>query len=196
MTSDGADTLYLHAGCPETGRLSDLWAFRLSTREWTRLASAPDPPRGGTSIAFADGALYRMNGFDGKSEQGGSVDVYSPETNTWWSYAFVADGVSGPEARSVSALLPVRIGCRVALVTLFGERDPSALGHQGAGKMLGDVWVFGVEERSWMRVDVQGEAPRARGWFAADVLGENAIVVQGGLDESNGRLGDVWILSF
>ncbi|PKX97573.1 Kelch repeat protein [Aspergillus novofumigatus IBT 16806] len=187
MTSDGTDTLYLHAGCPETGRLSDLWAFRLSTREWTALASAPDPPRGGTSIAFADGALYRMNGFDGKNEQGGSVDVYSPEANAWSSYRFVADGVSGPEARSVSALLPVRIGVG----------DPSALGHQGAGKMLGDVWVFDMEERSWRRVDAQGaEAPCARGWFAADVLGENAIVVQGGLDESNGRLGDVWILSF
>ncbi|KAF4178029.1 hypothetical protein CNMCM8694_001968 [Aspergillus lentulus] len=197
MTSDGTDTLYLHAGCPETGRLSDLWAFRLPTREWTPLASAPDPPRGGTSIAFADGALYRMNGFDGKSEQGGCVDVYSPEANTWSSYEFVADGVRGPEARSVSALLPVRIGGRVALVTLFGERDPSALGHQGAGKMLDDVWVFDVEDRSWRRVDVQGaERPCARGWFAADVLDEDAIVVQGGLDESNGRLGDVWILSF
>jgi hypothetical protein len=197
MTSDGADTLYLHAGCPESGRLSDLWAFRLSTREWTPLASAPDPPRGGTSIAFAEGVLYRMNGFDGKTEQGSSVDVYSPGANAWSSYRFVADGVSGPEARSVSALLPVRIGGRVALVTLFGERDPSALGHQGAGKMLDDVWVFDVEERSWRRVDAQGsETPRARGWFAADVCGENAIAVQGGLDESNGRLGDVWILSF
>ncbi|GIC89205.1 Kelch repeat protein [Aspergillus udagawae] len=197
MASDGADTLYLHAGCPESGRLSDLWAFRLSTREWTPLASAPDPPRGGTSIAFAEGVLYRMNGFDGKTEQGGAVDVYSPGANAWSSYRFVADGVSGPEARSVSALLPVRIGGRVALVTLFGERDPSALGHQGAGKMLDDVWVFDVEERSWRRVDAQGsETPRARGWFAADVCGENAIAVQGGLDESNGRLGDVWILSF
>ncbi|KAH2716950.1 hypothetical protein KXV24_005620 [Aspergillus fumigatus] len=196
MTSDGIDTLYLHAGCPETGRLSDLWAFRLSTREWTPLAAAPDPPRGGTSIAFADGALYRMNGFDGKMEQGGSVDVYSPGENVWSSYGFVADGVSGPEARSVSALLPVRTGEKVALVTLFGERDPSALGHQGSGKMLDDVWVFDVQERSWRRVDAQGEAPCARGWFAADVLGENAIVVQGGLDESNRRLGDVWILSF
>ncbi|RHZ55083.1 hypothetical protein CDV55_102501 [Aspergillus turcosus] len=197
MTSDGNDTLYLHAGCPESGRLSDLWAFRLSTREWTPLASAPEPARGGTSIAFAEGALYRMNGFDGKTEQGGSVDVYSPEANAWSSYRFVADGVSGPEARSVSALLPVRLGGRVSLVTLFGERDPSALGHQGAGKMLDDVWVFDVEERSWRRVDAQGaETPCARGWFAADVHGESAVVVQGGLDESNGRLGDVWILSF
>jgi hypothetical protein len=25
---------------------------------------------------------------------------------------------------------------------MFGERDPSSLGHAGAGKMLTDVWAF------------------------------------------------------
>ena len=71
MASDGKDTLYLHAGCPEKGRLLDLWAFSLSRRDWTELAPAFDPPRGGASIAFTDGKLYRMNGFDGNTEQGG-----------------------------------------------------------------------------------------------------------------------------
>lgn len=195
MASDGNDTLYMHAGCPEQGRLSDLWAFRLSSREWTALASAPEPPRGGTSIAFTDGLLYRMNGFDGKTEQGGSVDIYSPETNSWSSHVFAPDGVNGPEPRSVSALLPVRVHGQVFLVTLFGERDPSALGHQGAGKMLNDVWAFDVKESTWKQVDTLGsEVPCPRGWFAADAY-DNMIMVQGGLDESNGRLGDVWVLS-
>ncbi|GES59756.1 galactose oxidase/kelch, beta-propeller [Aspergillus terreus] len=197
MANDGDDTIYVHAGCPEKGRLSDLWAFRLSSREWTALAAAPDPPRGGTSIAFADGRLYRMNGFDGKAEQGGHVDVYDPSTNVWITHAFAADGVAGPGPRSVAALLPVRLDSGLWLVTLFGECDPSALGHQGAGKMLGDVWAFHVEDRVWKKVDVTGsEAPCPRGWFAADGDGGKTIVVQGGLDESNQRLGDVWKLSF
>ncbi|KAL4891272.1 hypothetical protein BDV59DRAFT_71815 [Aspergillus ambiguus] len=196
MANDGNDTLYVHAGCPEKGRLADLWAFRLSTREWTALPAAPDPPRGGTSIAFADGRLYRMNGFDGKAEQGGHVDVYDPQTGVWSTHAFVADGVAGPGPRSVSALLPVRLDSGLWLVTLFGECDPSSLGHQGAGKMRGDVWAFHVEDRVWKPVQVTGsEAPCPRGWFAADGDGARTIVVQGGLDESNQRLGDVWVLS-
>lgn len=207
MTSDNHDTIYLHAGCPEKGRLSDLWAFRLPSRTWTPLAAAPDPPRGGTSIAFspADGKLYRVNGFDGKTEQGGNVDVYSPETDSWTSIAYEADGKAGPAPRSVSALLPVTVGGKAALVTLFGERDPSALGHQGAGKMLGDVWAFDVEEKRWREVDARGDGdgdgdvrPDPRGWFAADAFGDDGgkVVVQGGLGESNERLGDVWVLEF
>ncbi|KAL1986501.1 hypothetical protein VTN96DRAFT_6260 [Rasamsonia emersonii] len=201
MANDGHKTVYVHAGCPEKGRLSDLWAFDLTTRVWTELAPAPDPPRGGPSIAFAEGKLYRMNGFDGKTEQGGSLDVYSPETNTWTSLQYPPDGQAGPTPRSVSALLPVRItnagNSKTGLVTLFGERDPSALGHQGAGKMLSDVWLFDLASQTWHEVDIQGESrPVARGWFAADTVGNSQILVQGGLGESNERIGDAWLLAF
>jgi hypothetical protein len=207
LTNDGVDILYLHAGCPASGRLSDLWSFHLPTRCWRQLSSAPDPPRGGTSIAFSCGRLYRMNGFDGKNEQGGCLDVYEPETDGWTTLVYHADGVSGPEPRSVSALLAVKVQGRESLVTLFGERDPSALGHQGAGKMLVDVWIWDVQSKAWREVQVRGntsesgaldgdDKPCARGWFAADCFGEEGIVVQGGLGESNERLGDVWLLEF
>lgn len=197
LTSDGRDTIYLHAGCPASGRLSDLWAFSVSRREWTQLASAPDPARGGTSIACVDGKVYRMNGFDGQKEQGGCVDVYSREEDRWRTVVYEADGVQGPAARSVAALLSVKVDGGLYLVTLFGERYPSSLGHQGAGKMLGDVWAFDVEEERWVEVETGGEErPDARGWFDADVLGEKTVVVQGGLGESNNRLGDVWSLRF
>jgi hypothetical protein len=195
MASDGKDTLFLHAGCPEKGRLSDLWAFSLSRRDWTELAPAFDPPRGGASIAFTDGKLYRMNGFDGNTEQGGSVDIYSPETNSWDSHVYSPDGKAGPTPRSVSCLLPVRLEERSFLVTLFGEHDPSSLGHQGAGKMLSDIWAFDTRSKKWEEVVAQGDQlPLARGWFDADVVGTNTIVVHGGLGESNDRLGDVWTI--
>jgi len=198
IASDGNDTLYIHAGCPEKGRLSDLWSFSLSTRKWTPLAAAPDPPRGGASIAFAGGLLYRLNGFDGKTELGGSLDVYAPEQNQWSSITYTPDGETGPGPRSVSALLPAHVGGKSSLVTLFGERDPSALGHQGAGKMLSDVWVFDLDSQTWAEAEVHGDIlPAARGWFGADTVGDQTkILVQGGLGESNERLGDAWLLSF
>jgi hypothetical protein len=199
MSNDGRNTLYVHAGCPEKGRLSDLWAFNLATRSWTELAAAPDPPRGGPSIAFAEGKLYRMNGFDGKTEQGGSLDVYTPETNRWTSLQYPPDGQAGPTPRSVGALVPGRFGAdgKTGLVTLFGERDPSALGHQGAGKMLSDVWLFDLASQTWHEVDVKGEnRPAPRGWFPADRVDQKQILVQGGLGESNERIGDAWLLAF
>ena len=206
MANDGEGVLFLHAGCPASGRLSDLWAFYTLNASWKQLASAPDPARGGTSIAFLDGLLYRMNGFDGKTEQGGSLDVYSPELDTWNTFAYPTDGVSGPEARSVAALVPLTVSGKPSLVTLFGERDPSSLGHQGAGKMLSDVWVFDIKNNTWQEVralegqDDNGSGvrvlPTSRGWFAADAFGKDGLVVQGGLGESNERLDDAWLLQF
>lgn len=201
MAFDGDKTIYLHAGCPSQGRLSDLWAWDIETLTWTELPSAPGPARGGTSIAFCGGKLYRIGGFDGNSEQGGEIDIYEPSTKKWQTLTFAADGIHGPEARSVATLLTLRLPSKEnILVTMFGERDPSSLGHAGAGKMLSDVWVFHPETSTWSKVTFSGQdAPAARGWFAADVLKQldgDAIIVHGGLAEDNTRLGDVWRLDF
>lgn len=199
LTSNGVDRVYLHAGCPEKGRLSDLWSFNIHTRSWTQLADAPAPPRGGTSVAFNDGLLYRINGFDGEVEQGGTLDIYNPATNGWSSKTFVPDGAAGPAPRSVSVLLPVKVAGNARLVTLFGEHDPSSLGHQGAGKMLGDVWAYDIKSGAWDEVAItnsEPDRPLPRGWFAADVVYGEKIVVQGGLGETNERLDDLWVLSF
>ena len=141
-----------------------------------------------------------MNGFDGKTEQGGSLDVYDPTSNTWSSRHYLADGVSGPTPRSVSALLPLVVGGQPSLVTLFGERDPSSLGHQGAGKMLGDVWIYDIDSATWSEVATTGadalNEPAPRGWFDADVVSQSQILVLGGLGETNERLRDAWLLKF
>ncbi|KAM3414094.1 Nitrile-specifier protein 5 [Cercospora zeina] len=199
--SDGKDTIFVHAGCPEKGRLSDLWAFSVSKKEWKQLASAPGPPRGGTSIAWADGRLYRINGFDGTHEVGGALDVYDPAADSWNTISFDPDGEQGPGARSVAALLPVKIDGSTSLVTLFGESDPSSLGHRGAGKMLSDIWAYSLQEGAWSAVNAKSSdgSPDARGWFDADVVtfdGKDSVAVAGGLGESNERLNDLWVLSF
>ncbi|KAL4971362.1 hypothetical protein BDW66DRAFT_146263 [Aspergillus desertorum] len=196
LTSDGKETIFLHAGCPEKGRLSDLWAFNVTSGKWTELPQAPGPERGGTSIAYADGKIYRLNGFDGKTEQGGALDVFDVENKTWKTIEYPADGANGPGPRSVSCLLALSINGKLSLVTMFGEHDPSSLGHQGAGKMLSDVWAFDIESEKWNEVVVEGERPSSRGWFDAGVLDGSSIVLHGGLAESNERLGDAWLLEF
>lgn len=200
MTNNGSDTIYVHAGCPEKGRLSDLWAFNIHKSEWKQLATAPGPERGGPSLAYHDGKIYRMNGFDGKTEQGGALDVFDEATNSWTSIEFAPDGKTGPGARSVATLVPVRKDDNVILVTLFGESDPSSLGHLGAGKMLSDSWGYSVKDQEWTKIDgLSTEMPQARGWFGADVMShgdDEGVVIAGGLGESNERLDDAWLLRF
>lgn len=204
LTNDGSNTIYLHGGCPAKGRLSDLWSFDILTCAWTELNPAPGSGRGGSSIAVSGGRLYRMNGFDGKTEQGGTMDIYEPALKAWNTRSYLADGVSGPEPRSVSCLLAVELQGRPSLVSAFGEHDPSPLGHQGAGRMLDDIWVFDIRTSKWSQMKAasgSSERPAARGWFGADVLrsrdgSDDRIVIAGGLGEDNQRLSDAWILEF
>lgn len=192
MTGDGMSNLFVHAGCPEKGRLSDMWQFDVVEREWTQLTAAPSPPRGGTSIAYAASRIWRMNGFDGQSEQGGSIDVYDTVSKTWSTKAFSPDGRNGPEARSVSALLALNFRGADSLITLFGERDPSAQGHAGAGKMLDDIWLYDIAADKWIKIE-NVDGPAGRGWFDADITEDFEIVVAGGLDPNNERLDDLWV---
>ncbi|PVI05668.1 galactose oxidase [Periconia macrospinosa] len=203
MADDGNSSIFVHAGCPASGRLSDLWKFDLSSQTWTQAPDAPSPERGGTSIAFSNGKLYRMHGFDGKAEQGGSLDIFDLATNTWETKTFNADGQDGPEPRSVCVLLPIKLQKKDKLITLFGERDPSSLGHAGAGKMLSDVWIYDIDEDWWTKIEPSSNetSPAPRGWFDAGVVrfqsDENdQVVVHGGLGENNERLADIWLLSF
>lgn len=199
-TSDGTSTVFIHAGCPEKGRLADLWAFDLLARSWKQLQSAPDPPRGGTSIAYLDGKLYRMHGFDGESEVGGAIDIYDLDEGKWTSRAFEPDGWPGPWPRSVGSLLPLVIEGRQTLVSMYGEREPSSLGHQGAGRMSSDIKWYDVKQGQWNGMTIIGDwMPSGRGWFAADVVkldGEDAIVMHGGLNEDNERCDDMFVLHF
>lgn len=163
------------------------------------MPEAPGPERGGTTLCYSAGKVWRMGGFDGKQEIGGFVDSFDPASNTWKTHEFPADGLEGPGARSVAALLPLRIVGKDYLVTMFGEADPSSLGHAGAGKMLGDVWAFDMEKLVWSRLNVEEGSdgfPAPRGWFGATPINESSLAVVGGLGEDNERLSDAWILSF
>ncbi|KAM0705951.1 hypothetical protein Q7P35_007311 [Cladosporium inversicolor] len=180
-TSDNSSKLFVHAGCPASGRLRDFWSFDVQSRVWTELPEAPAPERGGASLCFAAGRVWRMGG------------------KKWESFAFQADGVNGPGARSVGTLLPVKVEGKEYLVTVFGEADPSSLGHAGAGKMLEDGWAFSLEGKTWEKLEIK-EAPEGkpapRGWFGATAVSDRVLAVVGGLGEDNERLDDVWTLEF
>ena len=200
IASDGTGKIYVHSGCPEAGRLSDFWVFGVEKKAWTELSPAPGPARGGASIAYLDGKLYRLNGFDGKQELGGNLDVYDEATGLWDTVSYKPDGTKGPISRSVAALVPVNANGGKYLVTMFGEGQPSALGHAGAGKMFPDSWAWDIKQSQWKKVNIGTDQPEPRGWFDADVSksadGNDTIVVHGGLNNHNERLGDVWELRF
>jgi Galactose oxidase, central domain len=197
LAASADDNLYLHAGCSANGqRLNDFWCFTRRNNVWARLADAPGQPRGGPSIAISGEKVYRIGGYDGKAEIGGFLDVYDIATDTWESIPYQADGIEGPSARSVGALVEVQVADKPLLLYIFGEGHASSLGHAGAGNFWDDVWVHQVGSKGpvWTKLLFEGERPEPRGWFAAASTGSSAII-QGGLHTNNERLGDWWELT-
>lgn len=205
----------VHAGCPAVGRSANLDSVSITstTPTWTNHPTAPGPGRGGTVLCplQVDGkqVLVRYGGFAGH-ELGSQLDVYHPESATWSSIPMPnREGEEGhPLARSVHTLIPVSPPrSDIFALMLFGERGPAPahLGHAGAGQFHRDAWAlvrrqklksdvnpygFGFEE-----MDQGDEMPMARGWFPAAWCEADGgkVVVQGGLNDQNERLGDCWV---
>ncbi|KLT43567.1 galactose oxidase, partial [Cutaneotrichosporon oleaginosum] len=196
------DKIVVHAGCGSGPRLSDAWAFVPSASEWTQLPDAPRAGRGGATLCSEGGALWRFGGFNGVTELGGAIDTFSKDA--WASARFGEEvGLSrdaaatlqqskgtGPGPRSVAGMHAV--GER--LVVVMGEGKPSITGgHEAAGNFWDDVWTYTPSSGEWAEVAIEGEKPNARGWFASDSTADG-VVVHGGLDDSNTRLSDLWVL--
>ncbi|KIJ62350.1 hypothetical protein HYDPIDRAFT_94603 [Hydnomerulius pinastri MD-312] len=157
--------LYIHAGCPASGRLAALHAYDLNTNKWQQCADAPAEPRGGTAIATValpssssvkhEEVIIRFGGFAGyelpKVTDGATLplDIYTPSNNTWATIYPAADPDHRfPGPRSVHGLIPFSSPAspgshEVPVALLYhGEGDASALGHAGAGKFWDDAWLL------------------------------------------------------
>lgn len=205
-------TLFVSGGCLASGRALELWGFDIASRTWSRYPDPPGPARGGQCLTYFRDSLYRFGGFDGKSELGGQIDhldvssisersgkgqlPVATRSGQWESVTMPTD--TGPGNRSVAGMQPITTGQgRNYLLLFLGERDPSASGHDGAGRFWEDVWSFQLQPESmtaaslkdatrrlfraktgdgtWSEVLVpelsmaQGEldTPGPRGWFAS-----------------------------
>ncbi|GAA6061159.1 hypothetical protein JCM10212_005745 [Sporobolomyces blumeae] len=222
MCAGPDNKLYLHAGCPASGRLSQLHALDLSTLEWTALPSAPEPGRGGTVLTALPASahdstgvrLARFGGFAGYELDG--LDVYDVDKREWTQVDAQVDGAGGqgegrrrpgPDKRSVHVMVGLEgtleyEGKRVVAVMAMGEREgaPAELGHDGAGFFHQDAWALlssPSSTYSWVPLEPSARSqgrPEPRGWLPAAYVGGQKVVFQGGLNEKNERLADAWTL--
>jgi Kelch motif len=164
---------------------------------WQKRTSAPESPRGGTSLAAVGSRLLRFGGFNGE-ELGGSVDVFDPDDNSWTSRPFT----SGPGNRSVASFLPHPAFPTTKAILLFGEKSPSSDGHNKAGTFWSDIWTYDYENDQWKQMHVENAhvlVEGGSGWGAGTVregVDGGEVVVWGGLNGRNERIGRGWRIGF
>jgi N-acetylneuraminic acid mutarotase len=185
MTSSKSH-LYLFGGCGVEGRLNDFSSFNITTNEWKRLASSEISPRGGSAIVYTpNNKIALFGGYNGSSELD-DFYIYDINDNKWVKKELAPN----PPKRSVHGMCNISDN---AIAVACGERDPSDLGHDGAGKFLNDVWSYNYMLDKWSEIETR-DKPESRGWFQM-ASWNNKIVLNGGLDENNQRLGDIHVLS-
>ncbi|KAF9367850.1 hypothetical protein CPB97_005226 [Podila verticillata] len=208
MTASDSD-IYVFGGCPSKGRLNDVHKFSLTTGAWSTLPTPPITPRGGAAMTYHSDKLYVHGGFTGQEQS--DMVVYDISGGKWVNALPSSD--EAPEARSVHAIVPIASedADLDKLLILFGEGNPSIVGHEGAGEFWGDIWTAtlskslnGVPGSSLLvnyekimlvaSQDGPDGIPCPRGWFQA-LPWKGKIVLSGGLGANNERLDDLYLLS-
>jgi len=186
--------VYVFGGCGDAGRLNDLWAYDAIDQVWVKFPVPGEncKGRGGPGLAVAKGKIWVVYGFGGVELD--DVHFFDPVEAKWVQ---VETRGEKPTGRSVFST----VGIGKYVIIYGGEVDPSDLGHLGAGKFSGEVYVLDTEELVWKKLEDgadSGEHPAARGWCAFAAVsrdGKEGLLVYGGNSDSNDRLEDIFFFT-
>jgi len=201
--------MFIFGGCGmNSSRLNDVYSFDVTSETWNFYsisdASKELPkPRGGSSLAVFDlpgtneYEIFVYGGFTGYEL--GDAWIFNTKTNEWKEVEMTGQL---PEKRSVfgyTVLGDVTQGKgRCRFVIFGGEGSPSNLGHLGAGHFFDDAFVLELSNLVWQQVTVKDsnkdQYPGPRGWMSMAAVNDKQIVIHGGLNEENSRLGGLYLL--
>ncbi|KAF9347451.1 hypothetical protein BGX26_001047 [Mortierella sp. AD094] len=185
----------------------DLYSFDTESNIWEAVNSksrdAPEP-RSYHAMTSSNSDIYVFGGCPNK---GRLDDLHSGE----WIKALPSTNAPGP--RSVHAIVPVSAEDEESdrLFIVFGEGNPSSIGHEGAGEFWGDVWTATLPKSlsqlnggnlhvNYNQIklaalqDNQDNLPSPRGWLQALPWNDKVVLI-GGLSANNQRLSDLYLLS-
>lgn len=143
-------------------------------------------------MASDDGSrLVLLFGFSG--EQQGDIAVFDMKTRAWQLRAHDCQEGDVPSPRSVFAASELPGTNQVIL--FGGEREASDLGHAGAGEFISDLHLLDLGSMNWQKLEAEVGGPSPRGWGGMAARDAQHLILFGGLNAANERLGDVWELA-
>lgn len=181
--------LYIFGGCGNSGRLADLWRFDSGAGTWEELPyNSAIKGRGGAGLVAAGNSVYVIGGFTG--QEAGDMHRFDLVSGRWEEISRGGD-FDRFTPRSVFGY-----GVAGSNILMFGgEVDPSDKGHAGAGQFSADTFALDMSNHTLSTMTPWvGQPPCPRGWMASTSLSSQGLVISGGVDNNNARLGDLFIL--
>lgn len=159
-----ATTAVVFGGLTHNGAANDVWEWKVSTGNWTRLHPGGDPPadgsdtvpprRVGHSAVILRGDLWIFGGYDVAGGDMNDLWRFSRAEGRWYAVELPEEATTPPTRSGHAAFAP--------------DDDGEAFFVFG-GNMRNDVWAFDVGETAW-RV-VMGETAATSGGVRRRVEG-------------------------
>lgn len=197
------DIVYVLNGATVShGLTNDIWYYDVTMQQWeqetfkemfgTPQSKRPCPSkRTGAAGVHAGDGLHILFGLDGQEELADHW-LWDFEARGWERYE---KEPIVPPARSVSqAVFLPNIGEKGSIFVCCGERAPSD-DPELSSDFHHDCWLFDVATKNWQEMEMDDNAPSARGWFNACAMQDGRSVVLFGGYDGKQRHNDVYIWS-
>lgn len=168
--------LYLFGGSDGGSRLNDTWCYSIEATNWTAIpcSTSPEPRFGHTAITYKD-KMILIGGWNGHNTLN-DVWTFSCSTKQW--NKVLTTGFIFPRYRHTAVLYG-------SSILIFGGVNKEQL-------RFDDLVAFNVNCSHFAKLTVKGQAPSARTFHKACIVG-NFMYIVGGYDGS--RKNDMYKIS-
>lgn len=181
---ENSNKIILFAGGDETGTpFNDVWEFDTISNTWTEYCKGgvegEDKPisRYGHWIAYGGNDIVVLYGGCDSHDWLGDTWEYDVIDHTWTE-------ITGDSPPLLGHLRMAYGGNNN--VILFG-------GTIGNLEYLEDTWEYSTETHTWTKIDITGSVPARRMSHYMEYIGNNQILMFGGLTKENWHNNDTWI---
>jgi N-acetylneuraminic acid mutarotase len=168
------------------GLLNDTWEYDVENHTWNEISISGDIPparyRHNNGMAYLGNNLVLLYGGAGEDSTLGDTWIYNGNNQTWT----LIDNLSiNPSSRDEHAMSYIGN----SKVILFGSGTAE-------GNLLNDTWEFDASTNSWTQLNITGDLPEGRKANGLAYIGNNTILLFGGMDDSDNDFNDTWIFNY
>ena len=191
---------YVFGGVNQSEEVSNrLYIFDIENQHWTKneFDEKVVPPRTGHSMSIIGKKLVVFGGF-AKGVFSNTIYIYNIEENSWESneksendnVLLEEGGHENVENISSVGMCPEpRINhSQVSINTsilIYGGVDKD-------GKYFDDMWTFDIMNKSWQKIEINGEIPKARQGHSALLIDNEQILIFGGKTGNIFEINEFW----
>ena len=193
---------YVFGGVNQSEEVSNtLYIYSIEDQHWTKNEYDENnvPPRAGHSMSLVGEKIVVFGGF-AKGIFNNSVYIYNINTSSWYNSekgeddnelleegqdiaekkSGADDNIRKPEPRINHSQVTINTS-----ILIYGGVDKD-------GKYFDDMWTFNIMDNFWLKIEINGEIPKARQGHSALLIDNDQLLIFGGKIGNIFEINEFW----